>query len=96
MSKLLNWRKTKPVIHTGLLTHYAPENDVYVYFRYNDKENIMVIINNNETEQILKTNRFTENLNSKSSAIDVMTGKKYDLTTSIVLPKETTLILEIQ
>lgn len=96
LSKLLNWRKNKPVIHTGLLTQYAPENDTYIYFRYNDKETIMVIVNNNETEQLLKTDRFAENLKSYTTGTDVMTGKKYDLTTSITLPKETTLILEIQ
>lgn len=96
LSKLLNWRKNKSVIHTGLLTHYVPENDVYVYFRYNDKENIMVIVNNNETKQTLKTNRFIESLKSTTSGTDVMTGDTYDLTTSIVLPKETTLILELK
>lgn len=96
LSKLLNWRKNKPVIHTGLLTEYAPENDTYVFFRHNDKETVMVIINNNETEQMLKTERFAENLKSYTTGTDVMTGKIYDLTTPISLPKETTLILEIQ
>ena len=96
LSKLLNWRKDKPVIHTGLLTQYAPENDTYVYFRYNDKETIMVIINNNETQQTLKTDRFAESLKDKLTGTDVITGKKFDLSSSIILPKETALILEIQ
>jgi len=96
LSKLLNWRKNKPVIHTGLLTHYAPENDVYVYFRHNEKENIMVILNNNETEHSIKTDRFTESLNDKLTGVDVITGKKYDLKSNILIPKESTLILEIQ
>ena len=96
LARLLNWRKSKEVIHTGLLTQYVPQNDVYVYFRYNEKENVMIIINNNETEQILKTERYTESLKDKTAGIDVMTDKKYDLTTSIKLPKQTTLILELQ
>jgi len=96
ISKLLNWRKDKPVIHTGLLTQYAPESDIYVYFRYNDKETIMVIINNNETDQPLKTDRFAESLKAYTSGTDVMTGVKYDLTSSIILPKESTLILELK
>ncbi len=96
LSKLLNWRKDKPVIHTGLLTQYAPENDIYEFFRYNDKETIMVIINNNETEQTLKTDRFAESLKTYTSGADVMTGVKYDLTSSIILPKESALILELK
>ena len=94
LSKLLNWRKTKTVIHTGLLTHYTPENDVYVYFRYNEKEKIMVIMNNNETDQTLKTSRFAESLDGETTAKDLMTKKTYELSTSIVVPKQTALILE--
>lgn len=96
LSKLLNWRKTKTVIHSGQLTQYIPENDIYVYFRYNESENIMVIINNNESDQTLKLNRYAESLNGKTSGKDVMTDIAYDLKTSIVVPKQTALILEIK
>lgn len=95
LSKLLNWRKNKTVIHTGLLTHYVPENDVYVYFRFNEKEKIMVILNNNETDQTLKIDRYAESLKGKATGTDAMTGIKYDLTKNIVIPKTTVLILEL-
>jgi len=95
-AKLLNWRKNKPVIHTGLLTHYVPENDVYVYFRYNDTEKIMVILNNNESEQTLKIERYAQSLESKTSGTDVMTGKTYDLKSNLIVPKESALILELK
>ncbi len=94
LSKLLNWRKNKTVIHNGLLTHYVPENDVYVYFRYNDSEKIMVILNNNETDQTLKIDRYAESLENKTSGTDVMTGKTYDLKTNFTVPRESVLILE--
>jgi neopullulanase len=96
LSKLLNWRKNKTVIHSGLLTHYVPENDVYVYFRYNDSEKIMVIVNNNETDQTLKIGRYAESLENKTSGADVMTGKTYDLKSSFTISKETALILELK
>jgi Glycosidases len=95
-SKLLNWRKTKSVIHTGKLTHYVPLNDVYVYFRTNDTEKIMVIINNNETDQTLQTERYSECLNGITQGKDVISEKEYELSTSILVPKETTLILELK
>jgi len=96
LSKLLNWRKSKTVIHSGLLTHYVPENDVYVYFRYNDSEKIMVILNNNETEQTLKLERYAESLENKSIGIDAITGNSYDLKNNFTIPKETALILELK
>ena len=48
--KLLNWRKEKDVIHTGKLKQFIPENNLYVYFRYNDKESVMVVLNNSDKE----------------------------------------------
>ncbi|MFA6581852.1 MAG: cyclomaltodextrinase C-terminal domain-containing protein, partial [Paludibacter sp.] len=95
LSKLLNWRKGKSVIHTGLLTQYVPENDVYVYFRYNETEKIMVILNNNETDQTIKTDRYTENLENITNGTDVMTGKTFDLKSSFTIQKQTALILEL-
>ena len=47
--KLLNWRKGKDVIHDGKLKQFIPDNGLYVYFRYNDKESVMVILNNSST-----------------------------------------------
>jgi len=96
LSKLLNWRKSKAVIHTGLLTHYVPENDVYVYFRHNDNEKIMVILNNNETEQLLKTDRYAESLENITTGTDVMTGKTFDLKSNFAIPKQSALILELR
>ena len=96
MSKLLNWRKTKTVIHNGLLTHYCPENDVYVYFRYNETEKIMVIVNNNESATDFKISRYAESLNAKSTGTDVITGMNYNLTSDFSIPAQTALILELK
>lgn len=95
LSKLLNWRKNKTVIHTGLLTHYTPVNDVYVYFRYNEKEKIMVIINNNETDQTIKSERFAESIDNKTTGVDIITRKTVDLKSNIIVPKQCALILEL-
>ena len=57
--KNIELEKNKEVIHTGKLTHYIPENNVYVYFRHNDKETVMVVINNAPDTQKLNT-RFQE------------------------------------
>lgn len=95
-SKLLNWRKSKEVIHSGKLLHYVPENDIYVYFRYNDKETVMVILNNNDNEQNLKTDRFVEGIKNYKEGTDVITGTKYLLANTITLPKKSALILELK
>src|SRR5690606_17977802 len=58
--KLLNFRKDKEVLHTGKLMQYIPENNVYVYFRYNTNDRVMVVINNSPETQTLDLSRFSE------------------------------------
>ncbi len=95
-SKLFNWRKTKSVIHNGKLTHYIPENNVYVYFRYNEKESVMVLMNNSSEKQTLKTNRFQENIKNYTSGKDILTGNSFDLKTEISVESKSVLILELK
>ncbi|WP_333877799.1 glycoside hydrolase family 13 protein [Flavobacterium sp.] len=94
-AKLFNWRKSKEVIHTGKTTQYVPENNVYVYFRYNEKESVMVILNNSDEKQTLKTARFKENIKKLSIGNDVLSGQRFDLTNDLTLEPKSALILEL-
>jgi len=70
--KILNWRKSKDVIHNGKTKNFSPERNVYVYFRYNDEEKVMVVINSSDKEQTIEMNRFQEMVPSSFIAKDVM------------------------
>jgi glycosidase len=95
-SKLFTWRKSKDVIHSGKMTHFVPDNNVYVYFRYNEKETVMVIINNNSEKQSLKTNRFKESIQNLKSGKEVLSGKTFDLNNDIEIEGKSALILELK
>lgn len=75
--KLMNWRKNKAVIHSGKMTQFIPENNVYVYFRHNESEKVMVIINNSEKEETLNLSRFEELLTNTNTASNVINGENY-------------------
>lgn len=96
--KLLNWRKRKEVIHTGKTTNYIPENNVFVYFRYDTNDKVMVIINNSENEQSLDLSRFSESLQGKTKGKDVISGNDFSLKTNekIRISAKSSLILELQ
>ncbi|MCL8537534.1 glycoside hydrolase family 13 protein [Chryseobacterium gallinarum] len=94
--KLLNWRKGKEVIHTGKTKNYVPQDGVFTYFRYNEKESIMVILNNNEKDQALDLKRFEESLKGFSKGKDVISGKEWMLHNNIVIPAKTSLIIELE
>jgi glycosidase len=95
-AKLFNWRKNKTVIHNGKTTHYIPENNVYVYFRYNETENVMVVVNNNEEKQTFKTNRFLENIKNHQSGKDIFTETTFDLKNDITIDGKSVLVLELK
>jgi len=95
--KLLNWRKGKEVIHEGKLKQFIPENNLYVYFRYNDSESVMVILNNSETEtRTITKERYLEAMKGYSHGTEVITGTQInDLTRFEIAPK-TAMIIELK
>ena len=94
--KILNWRKNNEVIHTGKTTHYLPENGVYVYFRFNEKGSVMVVLNNNEKEQTLQLKRFEENLKKYTKGKDIISGNEIPLSETLTIPAKSPLILELK
>lgn len=95
-SKLFQWRKSKPVIHFGKTMHYVPENNVYVYFRYDDTQTVMVVLNNSEQDKTLQTNRFAERIRDYRKGKDAITGVLVDITNSVSVKAKSALILELE
>ncbi|MDB5747138.1 MAG: alpha-amlyase [Massilia sp.] len=92
---LATWRRGQPVIHTGKLMHFGPENNTWVYFRYNDNKRVMVAMNNNAREMALPTARFQEMLKGTPSGVDFLTGKTVDLTRELRLAPKATVVIEL-
>ena len=94
--KLLQWRKGNEVIHYGKMKHYIPENNVYVYFRYNDSKSVMVVLNNSSKTQSVKTERFYESTKNYNFGKEVLSGKTIDLKNEITIDAKSSLIIELQ
>jgi glycosidase len=95
-SKLFQWRKTNEAVHFGKMKHYIPENNVYVYFRYTDNKSVMVVINNNTSNQTIKASRFQESIQNNLYGKDVLTGKSIEFKNDITIEGKSVLILELQ
>ncbi|MEL6674893.1 MAG: glycoside hydrolase family 13 protein [Bacteroidota bacterium] len=96
MKKLLNWRKSATAVHTGKLIHFVPEESVYVYFRYDAQQKIMVILNKNKGDYELNLDRFAEVLQDAAVGQEVLSGRSYRLEEKLALPPMTPLILELK
>lgn len=94
--KLAQWRKAHTVLHDGKLMQFVPDDGVYTYFRYNDQETVMVIMNSKDKEVSLETGRFQERLKGFSRAENIVTGKKLGQITQIRVPGRTTMVLSLQ
>lgn len=96
VKRLLNWRKQKPVIHQGNTLHFAPAGGVYVFFRYDKQETVMVVINKNEKAASLPLSRYSEIIRSKKTAVDVLTGDMLPLATELKVKGRGVTIMEIR
>jgi glycosidase len=96
LQKLLKWREQKSVIHNGKMTHFVPEDSIYVFFRYTDQEKIMVVMSLNKTDKVLNLRRFSELLPPSFRAFDVVSEKSFELSDSLFVPANKSLILEIK
>ena len=95
-STLFTWRKGNKTVQSGKLTHYIPEDGVYVYFRTLGKESVMVIMNNNAKYlKTIATDRFEENLKGFKSGKDVLTGSQLKDLKNIEVPAKSVKIIEL-
>ena len=94
--KLANWRKTAPAVHHGKLTQYVPMDGVYVYFRYDDAQTVMVVMNNNDAPRSVETARFHERIGTATEGVDVVTGERRTLAPSFEVPAWSTTVMELR
>jgi glycosidase len=93
--KLLVWRKGKEVIHSGKLVHFLPFNGFYVFFRINEKEKMMIVLNKNAKQTRLELGRLAEMFRGAVSVKNLLTGENYNDLTNLVLPPRSVSIFGI-
>jgi glycosidase len=91
-----NWRKGKSVIHTGSFTQFLPQNNVYVYFRHNENETVMVVINNSKEAQTLDLSRFSDLIKKHKSGLDIISGNMISLERTLTIDSKKSFILELK
>ena len=95
VAKIQNWRKDAKVIHHGKLMHFVPEDATYTYFRYTDDEAVMVILNKNEEEKVIDTNRFKEVISDYKSGKEIISGTNISDISEVTVPAKSAVIVEL-
>ena len=76
---LAHLRKKSCALNSGELLHFIPQEEVYVYFRTFEQENIMVVANRNKEGKTIDLARFSQGLKGATSGENLITEEKVDL-----------------
>lgn len=84
LKNLLKIRKNYSCLSNGKLTHFPPENDVYVYQRIDDADSILVIVNGGSKINSINLKKLGLVINSFSST-ELLSSNRITLDSNIVL-----------
>jgi len=96
IKRLANFRKNSSAIATGKLMQYVPVDGVYVYFRYDDKQTVMCVMNTNDQSSTIDLSRFKERVKDFAKAYDVATGLTFNLEPTLTVGGKYLLVMELK
>jgi glycosidase len=70
-----NYRKNSSALKTGKLMQFIPYNGVYVYFRYDNNQTIMCVMNTSDKSQTIDFAKYTERTAGFTKAVNIL-GKE--------------------
>jgi glycosidase len=88
VSRLAGFRKTSSALTTGKTMQYIPVDGVYTYFRYDNRQTVMVIVNTGSKPVKPDWNKFRERAAGYSQGKDVISGRILALKDVEIKPKE--------
>lgn len=96
IAKLAHWRTENETVQHGKLMQWIPEDGVYVFMRYDDDNDIMIILNGEEETKSLDEKRFLERTEGYKRFKDVISDKEEALQWPLEIPAKSIRILELQ
>ena len=92
---MIRYRHATPALQTGKLMQFAPNQDVYTFFRYDDAKTVMILINSGNSERTVDTAPFGERMQGFSKAKNVISGEVLTNLSSLRLERNSPLVLEL-
>ena len=94
LATLANYRKTSPALTIGKFMQYFPVDGVYVYFRYTDKQTVMVVMNTAKDDRKITFDNYAERTGGFTKYKDVVTKTESELK-EFTLGSYKTVVLEL-
>lgn len=90
------FRKNSSALKTGRMMQYVPEDGLYVYFRYDEKQTVMVVMNTNEKEKEMNLQKYHERTRGYLIAKDATGTSSLDLKRNWTVPGMTCWVFELR
>jgi neopullulanase len=91
-----NFRLHSSALKGGKMMQYAPHGDLYVYFRYDDRQTILCAMNPGNKPRHIDFTRFSERTTAFTRGVDIPTGQSYPLDQAVDIPARTMWVLELK
>jgi neopullulanase len=96
IKRFANFRKNSSAITTGKLMQYVPADGVYVYFRYDEKQTIMCVMNTKNESSTIDIARFADMTKDYKKAYDVATGVTFNLEPTLTVGGKYLLVMDLK
>ena len=96
VKKLGQFRLRSSALKTGKMMQYVPKDGVYTYFRYDDNQSIMCIMNPEKEERKISFDNYPDMQKNYVSAKNIITGEIIPLEQLTIIPAKTILVLELR
>ena len=95
-SRLFQWRKGEPVIHTGRTMHFMGRDNTYAFFRYNTDEAVFVFVNASEEERVIPMDHYAEITGKyQPQGIEILTDTTVDMTKPCTIAPLSAMIVKL-
>ena len=88
-----NFRTKSSAIKKGEMMQYIPENGLYVYFRYDQKQTVMCVMNTDTKERPVDFSKYEERTHGFKGGNDIVTGNK--MASSFSIPAMSMQVIEL-
>ncbi|RFS21050.1 alpha-amylase [Chitinophaga silvatica] len=95
VKKLGTYRKNSSALKSGKLMQFTPKDGLYVYFRYNDQQTIMCVLNASDKPRKLDFSYFNERTNGFSRAKNIIEGTDIRFNDATEIPAHQEWVLEL-
>lgn len=91
---LANYRRLSSALTTGKMMQFVPVDGVYVYFRYDARQTVMVVMNTAKTDKTISFEKYGEKTKGFTQYMDVVTKEKSGMM-DFTLASYKTVVLEL-